>query len=53
MSGTTEAQGGDLLTLREKQGHHVDPRKARDGLLYLEEAADWKCWGAGPLDRVR
>ena len=30
----------------------MDPRKARDGLLYLGEAADWKCWGAGPLDRV-
>lgn len=51
MSGTTEAQAGDLLAFREKQGYRVDPRKARDGLLYLEEAADWKCWGAGPLGR--
>lgn len=52
MSGTTEAQGGDMLALREKQGHRVGPRKARDGFLCLGEAADWKFWGAGPLDRV-
>lgn len=52
MSGTTEAQGGDMLALREKQGHRVGPRKARDGFLCLGEEADWKFWGAGPLDRV-
>lgn len=43
MSGTTEAQAGDLLAFREKQGYRVDPRRARGGLLYLGEAADWKC----------
>ena len=48
MSRTTEAQSGDMLALREKQRHCVGPRKARDGFLYLGEAADWKCWGVGP-----
>lgn len=49
MSGTTEAQAGDLLAFREKQGYRWTPRKARDGLVLLGGSSRLEVLGSWPL----
>ena len=50
--GPLRPRAGIFLPSERSKGHRVDPRKAGDGFLYLEEAVGRKHWRTGPLDRV-